>query len=118
MIIHVNISDFQSTVNRGLLIEKTGIIKTKKEKENRNYGISNRISIYITKRLYRYGWKYLLGVMSLANAEDEILSLKDPRVRRNLEYLLIILLSRVIAKLGNPQTVDTEVIENLYTMCS
>lgn len=56
------------------------------------------------------------GVMRLANAKDEILPLRDPRVQQNPAYLTIILLSRVVTKLGTLPTVDTNVIENLYTM--
>lgn len=56
------------------------------------------------------------GVMRLANAGDEILPLRDPRVQQNPGYLSIILLSRVITKLGSLSAVDTKVIENLYTM--
>ncbi len=56
------------------------------------------------------------GVMRLANAADEILPLKDPRVQQNPGYLTIILLARVITKLGDLPAVDTRTIENLYTM--
>ncbi|MBQ7676913.1 MAG: phage tail assembly protein [Lachnospiraceae bacterium] len=56
------------------------------------------------------------GVMRLANAGDEILPLKDQRVQQNPAYLSIILLSRVITKLGDLPAVDTKVIERLYTM--
>lgn len=56
------------------------------------------------------------GVMRLANAGDEILPLRDSRVQQNPGYLSIILLSRVITRLGTLPAVDTHVIENLYTM--
>lgn len=56
------------------------------------------------------------GVMRLANAADEILPLKDPRVQQNPGYLTIILLARVITKLGSLPAIDTKVIEKLYTM--
>lgn len=56
------------------------------------------------------------GVMRLANAADEILPLRDPRVQQNPGYLTIILLARVVTKLGSLPAVDTKVIENLYTM--
>lgn len=54
--------------------------------------------------------------MRLANAADEILPLKDPRVQQNSAYLSIILLARVIKSLGSLPAVDTRVIENLFTM--
>ncbi|NLL19870.1 MAG: phage tail assembly protein [Clostridia bacterium] len=56
------------------------------------------------------------GIMRLANAGDEILPLRDPRVQQNPGYLTIILLARVVTKLGSLPAVDTNVIEKLYTM--
>ena len=56
------------------------------------------------------------GTMRLATAADEILPLRDPRVQQNAGYLTIILLSRVVTKLGTLSTVNTRVIENLFTM--
>ena len=56
------------------------------------------------------------GIMRLANAADEILPLRDPRVQQNPGYLTIILLSRVITKLGNLPAVDTNVVEKFFTM--
>jgi len=55
------------------------------------------------------------GVMRLATAADEIMPLKDPRVQQNAGYLSIILLSRVVIKLGTLQAISTKVIENLFT---
>ena len=54
------------------------------------------------------------GVMRLATAADEILPLKDPRVQQNPAYLTIILLSRVVTKLGEITTVNPRVIEELF----
>lgn len=56
------------------------------------------------------------GVMRLATAADEILPMRDPRVQQNPSYLTVILLARVVTKLGSLPAVDTKVIENLYTM--
>jgi hypothetical protein len=55
------------------------------------------------------------GVMRLATAKDEIVPLQDYRVQSNRAYLVIILLSRVIVKLGDVRTIDTDVIENLFS---
>ena len=55
------------------------------------------------------------GVMRLATAKDEIVPLQDYRVQSNRAYLVIVLLSRVISKLGELAVVDTEVIENLFS---
>lgn len=56
------------------------------------------------------------GTMRLATAADEILPLRDPRVQQNGGYLSIILLSRVITKLGTLPAISTKVIENLFTV--
>ena len=52
--------------------------------------------------------------MRLATAADEILPLKDPRVRQNEAYLTIIVLARVITRLGSLADVNTKVIEGLF----
>ncbi len=54
------------------------------------------------------------GVMRLATAMDEIVPLQDRRVRDNQAYLVIVLLSRVITKLGTLPVIDTSVVENLF----
>lgn len=56
------------------------------------------------------------GIMRLATAADEILPMRDQRVQQNAGYLTIILLSRVITKLGDVRVINTRVIENLFTM--
>ena len=55
------------------------------------------------------------GTMRLATAADEILPMKDPRVQSNPAYLTVILLSRVITNLGNVESINPKVIENLFT---
>jgi len=54
------------------------------------------------------------GVMRLATAMDEVAPLRDLRVRGNQAYLVIVLLSRVITKLGTLQSINTGIIENLF----
>lgn len=54
------------------------------------------------------------GLMRLATAADEILPLKDPRVHGNEAYLILILLSRVITRLGTVTSINPKVIEGLY----
>jgi len=54
------------------------------------------------------------GVMRLANAKDEIVPLSDMRVQRNRAYLIIVLLSRVVTRLGSLRDMNTGVIENLF----
>jgi hypothetical protein len=55
------------------------------------------------------------GIMRLSTAADEILPLQDPRVKQNPAYLLIILLSRVVTKLGNIKQITPKTIEDLFT---
>lgn len=55
------------------------------------------------------------GVMRLATARDEILPLRDHRVRDNEAYMTILLLSRVITRLGDLPEVNPSVIENMFT---
>lgn len=54
------------------------------------------------------------GSMRLATAADEILPLKDPRVQTNPSYLVIILMSRVITRLGALPMITEKVIEGLF----
>lgn len=54
------------------------------------------------------------GVMRLATAMDEIAPLRDLRVRSNQAYMIIVLLARVIVKLGELPQVTTSVVENLF----
>jgi hypothetical protein len=54
------------------------------------------------------------GVMRLATAADEILPLKDPRVQSNESYLTVIVLSRVITRLGALDDVSPNTVERLF----
>lgn len=54
------------------------------------------------------------GVMRLATAYDEIAPMKDPRVQANPGYLVIILLSRVITRLGTLEHLNPKVIEGMF----
>jgi hypothetical protein len=56
------------------------------------------------------------GIMRLATAADEILPARDPRVVTNPSYITLILLSRVITRLGNLEKdqINPKVIEGLF----
>ena len=65
------------------------------------------------------------GVMRLATARDEIIPQRDPRVRENESYLTVILLSRVVTRLGSlpqnphgrdrgPLRLDLAFLQDLY----
>ncbi len=55
------------------------------------------------------------GVMRLATAMDEIAPMKDVRVKQNQAYLTVVLLSRVVTKLGTLEDVNTSVVEKLFS---
>jgi hypothetical protein len=55
------------------------------------------------------------GLMRLANAFDEIGPMKDPRVQANPGYLVIILMSRVVTKLGTLSHINPKVMEGLFS---
>ncbi len=55
------------------------------------------------------------GRMRMATAMDEIAPLRDLRVKGNQAYLAVILLSRVVTKLGSLPEVNTGVIEKLFS---
>jgi hypothetical protein len=55
------------------------------------------------------------GIMRLATAADEIYPLKDARVQNWPAYLIVILLSRVVTKLGTVQEINPGVIEGLFS---
>src|SRR5512141_1266818 len=52
--------------------------------------------------------------MRLATARDEILPLRDPRVRENEAYLTVLLLARVVTRIGTVDSVHPGVIERLF----
>lgn len=54
------------------------------------------------------------GIMRLATAADEIIPMKDPRVHQNRAYMVIIILSRVIVKLGSISMITTKIVEDLF----
>lgn len=54
------------------------------------------------------------GVMRLATARDELVPLHDDRVRENPAYLTVVLLARVITRLGSIDDVHAGLVENLF----
>lgn len=54
------------------------------------------------------------GVMRLSRAIDEIVPMRDPRVQANPAYATVIILSRVITRLGAVEDISPMVIENLF----
>lgn len=62
----------------------------------------------------RDGGLHRHGIMRLATAADEILPQRDERVRSNPAYLTVIVMSRVITRLGDVPHVNPAVIEGLF----
>ncbi len=54
------------------------------------------------------------GVMRLATARDELVPLRDDRVRENPAYLTVVLLARVITRIGAVTDVHAGIVENLF----
>ncbi len=61
------------------------------------------------------GTLHRTGVMRLATAADEIYPLKDPRVQNWPAYLIVLLLARVVTRLGTLPAVNAGVIEALFS---
>lgn len=56
------------------------------------------------------------GVMRLATARDELVPLRDDRVRENPAYLTVVLLARVVTRLGTVTDVHGGIVENLFAV--
>jgi hypothetical protein len=54
------------------------------------------------------------GTIRVATARDELLPLLDARVMENEAYLTVVLLGRVITRLGTLSSVDATVVENMF----
>jgi hypothetical protein len=61
------------------------------------------------------GTLHRTGVMRLSTAADEILPMKDPRVQALPAYLIVILLSRVVLRLGTVTRINPGIIERLFS---
>ncbi|GAA2598868.1 MULTISPECIES: hypothetical protein [Streptomyces] len=54
------------------------------------------------------------GVMRLSTARDELIPLRDVRVQENPAYLSVVLLGRVITRLGTLPMVHDGIVENMF----
>ncbi len=54
------------------------------------------------------------GVMRLSTARDELVPLRDVRVQENPAYLSVVLLGRVITRLGTLTMVHDGIVENMF----
>ena len=62
----------------------------------------------------RSGMVHREGTMRLATARDELVPLLDDRVRENAAYLTVVLLARVITRLGTIDDVHAGILENMF----
>jgi hypothetical protein len=60
------------------------------------------------------GTVHRTGTMRLATARDELVVLRDDRVRENPAYLTVVLLARVVTRIGTIEDVHGGVIETLF----
>ncbi len=60
------------------------------------------------------GTVHRTGTMRLATARDEIEPLRDPAVRQNEAYLSVLLLSRVVTRIGDVSDITTGLVESLF----
>ena len=60
------------------------------------------------------GTLHRAGTMRLATARDEIFPLRDPRVQENEAYLTVLLLASVVTRLGDLQSISTDVVEGMF----
>ena len=54
------------------------------------------------------------GTMRLATARDELMPLLDPKVRENNAFLSLVLLARVVTRLGTLPSIDDQVMGGLW----
>ncbi|WP_405064681.1 hypothetical protein OG474_44925 [Kribbella sp. NBC_01505] len=54
------------------------------------------------------------GTMRLATARDELLPLYDARVQENPAFTTVVLLARVITRLGDVSRIDAQLVENMF----
>jgi len=54
------------------------------------------------------------GSMRLATARDELVPLRDDRVRENPAYLAVVLLARVITRIGTITDVHAGLVEDMF----
>jgi hypothetical protein len=61
-----------------------------------------------------FGTVHRDGVMRLSTARDELVPLRDARVQENPAYLSVVLLGRVITRLGTLAMVHDGIVENMF----
>lgn len=54
------------------------------------------------------------GIMRLSRTRDEVEPLEDPRVKSNPAYATVLILARVLLRLGDVQEVTPDIVEDLF----
>lgn len=62
----------------------------------------------------RDGTVHKRGAIRIATARDELLPLHDDRVRENPAYLTVVLLARVITRLGTLTDIHAGIVEGMF----
>lgn len=62
----------------------------------------------------RDGTVHKRGAIRIATARDELLPLHDDRVRENPAYLTVVLLARVITRLGTLTDIHAGIVESMF----
>jgi hypothetical protein len=62
----------------------------------------------------RNGTVHKRGAIRIATARDELLPLHDDRVRENPAYLTVVLLARVITRLGTLTDIHAGIVESMF----
>jgi hypothetical protein len=101
-------------MRRGLSLEEA--VEAAPSPEESGDGALRTEFPFILPRGYvdRSGEVHRHGVMRLATARDELLPLHDDRVRENPNYLTIVLLARVITRLGSVEDLHAGMVENFF----
>jgi hypothetical protein len=86
------------------------------------HGVSPNADVLRTEFEFRLPYGYVDGsgtvhrdgVMRLATARDELVPLHDERVRENPAYLTVVLVARVISRLGTITDIHPGIVENMF----
>jgi len=85
------------------------------EQERDDHGLRTEFEFELPRGYVdRSGTVHRHGTMRLATARDELVPLHDDRVRENEAYLTVVLLARVITRLGSLDEVHAGIVENMF----
>jgi hypothetical protein len=98
-------------------VEPQGLEESATESDDGVYELRTEVPFLLPRGYVdRAGRVHRDGVMRLATTRDELVPLVDDRVRENPHYLTVVLLARVITRIGSVTDVHAGVIENLFAV--